>query len=384
MTEVVIAGIGQTPVGEHMEISLRTLATRAILAARANASGLQPQAMYIGNFLAPALSRQSNLGALFTGNSGLEGIEGITVEAAGASGAAAFRMGYLAVASGFVDTAIVVGAEKSTDVTSAELEAAMMQSVEYDYEVSSGLTLTGQAALLTQRYLYEHKLPPDVLASFSLLAHANAVQNVNAMYRRAITLEGYRKGGTVSTPLNIFDVAPYADGAAAVILTRPELLAKGADQQPVRVVGSSLITDSLALHDRHDLLAFRAAELSVERACRQAGILPQDVDFFELFDAFPVYAVLSLEAAGFARHGEGWKLARDGQLALDGQVPISVMGGLKGRGHPVGATGVYQIVEAVQQLRGQAGENQIPGAQRALVQALGGAAATAVTHVLSV
>jgi acetyl-CoA C-acetyltransferase len=182
----------------------------------------------------------------------------------------------------------------------------------------------------------------------------------------------------------MFDVAPYADGAAAVILTRSGLLPKGVVKPVVRVVGSSLITDSLALHDRNDLLAFHAAELSVERACRQAGIMPQDVDFFELFDAFTIYALLSLEAAGFARHGEGWKLGKEGKLALDGKLPISVMGGLKGRGHPVGATGVYQIVEAVQQLRGQAGENQIPGAKRALVQALGGAASTAVTHVLSV
>ncbi|MCD4672748.1 MAG: thiolase domain-containing protein [Anaerolineaceae bacterium] len=384
MTEVVIAGIGQTPVGEHMEVSLRTLAARAIQAARADAGGLRPQAMYIGNFLASVLSGQSNLGALFTSNSGLEGIEGVTVEAAGASGAAAFRMAYLAVLSGFVDTAIVVGAEKCTDVTSQDLETAMMQSVEYDYEVSGGLTLTAQAALLTQRYMHEYDLPQDGLAEFSLLAHANAVHNPNAMYRRAISPAVYQRAGMVSTPLNMFDVAPYADGAAAVILTRPGLLPKGAARRPVRVVGSSLITDSLALHDRHDLLAFRAAELSVERACRQTGILPGDVDFFELFDAFTIYALLSLEAAGFARHGEGWKLGRNGKLALDGELPISVMGGLKGRGRPVGATGVYQIVEAVQQLRGQAGENQIPGARRALVQALGGAASTAVTHVLSV
>jgi len=384
MTEVVIAGIGQTPVGEHMDVSLRTLAARAIQAAIADAGGLKPQSMYIGNFLASVLSGQSNLGALFTSNSGLEGIEGITVEAAGASGAAAFRMAYLAVESGFVDTAIVVGAEKCTDVLSEDLETAMMQSVEYDYEVSGGLTLTAQAALLTQRYIHEYGLPADGLAEFSLLAHANAVNNPNAMYRRAISPELYARGGMVSTPLNMFDVAPYADGAAAIVLTRSRMLPKGAAKPAVRVVGSSLVTDSLALHDRHNLLAFRAAELSVERACRQAGIMPQDVDFFELFDAFTIYALLSLEAAGFARHGQGWKLGKEGKLALDGEMPISVMGGLKGRGHPVGATGVYQIVEAVQQLRGQVGENQIAGAKRAMVQALGGAASTAVTHVLSV
>ena len=197
--------------------------------------------MYIGNFLASVLSGQSNLGALFTGNSGLEGIEGVTVEAAGASGGAAFRMAYLAVKSGFIDTAIVVGAEKCTDVTSEDLETAMMQSVEYDYEVSGGLTLTAQAALLTQRYVHEYGLPADGLAEFSLLAHANAVNNPNAMYRRAISPGCIRAAGMVSAPLNMFDVAPYADGAAAVVLTRSGLLPKGVVKPVVRVVGSSLV-----------------------------------------------------------------------------------------------------------------------------------------------
>jgi acetyl-CoA C-acetyltransferase len=150
----------------------------------------------------------------------------------------------------------------------------------------------------------------------------------------------------------------------------------------VRVSGSSLVVDTLALHDRNNPLFFQAAAFSVERACGQAGILPTDVDFFELCDAFSIYAALSLEAAGFALPGEACKLAQTGQFNLDGKLPICTMGGLKARGNPLGATGVYQLVEATQQLRGSAGPTQLPNPRRALVQSLGGPASTAVTQVL--
>jgi acetyl-CoA C-acetyltransferase len=382
MTDIVIAGIGQVPVGEHWEISLRSLAARAILPAIKDAGGLKPQAMYIGNFLGSMVSHQSNLGALLTENVGLSGIEAYTVEAAGASGAAAFRVGYLAVASGFVDTAVVVGVEKYTDMVGPELEAIIAQSSDYDFEAVQGLTAAGQAGLVAQRYLYDYGVPREALAAFPLLAHANAVNNPNAMFRKALRRELYDHAEMLSTPLNMFDAAPYADGAAAVVLTRSDLLKDKLPHPLVRVTGSNTTIDTLALHDRHDLTAFHAAAVSVERACRQAGILPGDVDFFELCDAFSIYAVLSLEAAGFAPRGLGWKLAEEGQLNLTGKLPICTMGGFKARGNPLGAAGVYQIVEAVQQLRGQAGPNQIANARRALVQCLGGPASTAVTHVL--
>jgi acetyl-CoA C-acetyltransferase len=254
--------------------------------------------------------------------------------------------------------------------------------MDYDYEGMYGLTTTAQAALLMQRYLYEYGLARNALAVFPILAHANAVNNPNAMFRRAISLEMYENAAMISDPLNMFDQAPLADGAAAVMLTRRELLANPQHLPLVRVVGSSSVVDTLAPHDRSDLLAFEAAGLSVQRACRQAGILPGDADFFELFDSFSIYAALTLEAAGFADRGEGWKLAGSGRLALSGDLPICTLGGAKGRGNPIGASGVYQIVEAVLQLRGQAGKSQVSSAQRALVQSLGGPASTAVTHVL--
>lgn len=382
MTEVVIAGVGQVPVGEYWDVSLRTLAHRAIRAALADAGGLKPQAVYIGNYLAPMVSRQSNLGALITENSGLEGLEAFTIEAAGASGAGAFHQGYLAVASGFVDAALVVGVEKYNDKVGPDLEAAVAQALDYDYEAVVGLIPMGQGALLMRRYMHEYGVERKAFAEFPLLAHANAVNNPNALFRKAITRETYERAEIFADPMNIFDMAPYADGAAAVLLTRADRLPRDLTQKKVRVRGSSVVVDALALHDRPDPLYFESAALSLERACGQAGILPRDVDFFEVCDSFSVYAALSLEACGFAPKGQALRLAAEGAFSLGGKLPLMTLGGLKARGHPLGATGVYQVVEATLQLRGQAGGSQLKNPRRALVQSLGGPASTAVTHVL--
>ncbi len=382
MTEVVIAGIGQTPVGEHYDKSLRNLSARAVLDALADAGGLQPQAVYIGNFLASMLSHQANLGAMLPENAGLHGVESFTVEAAGASGGGALRLGYLAIASGYVDTAVVVGIEKYTDMLGPEAETAAAQSADYDYEGVQGVTEAAQAAMLMQRYLHEYRAPRAAFGAFPVLAHANAVNNPNAMFRKAISPAAYERAGTTSAPLNLFDAAPFADGSAAVVLTRPELVPDSVTHPLVRISGSSSVIDTLALHDRPDPLAFKAARLAVERACGKAGILPSDVDLFELDDAYSIYAVLSLEAAGFAERGQGWMLGQDGCLALTGSLPISTMGGMKARGNPLGASGVYQAVEAALQLRGEAGANQVEGARLALIESLGGPASTAVAHVL--
>jgi len=382
MREVVIAGIGQIPVGEHWELSLRNISARAILAAKKDAGGLNPEAIYIGNLIASVASHQANLGALVTDNTYMEGIEAYTVEAGEASAAAAFRMAYMAVASGWVDIAMALGMEKYTDLSGDSMDEPTSLVMDYDYEVYSGQTLAAQAGLLMKRYLYEYsKTDRQAFGAIPLIGHTNAVNNPNAMYRKAIRPEVYEKAALVASPMNMFDIAPYGDGAAALILTTPEI-AKNVSHPLVRVLGSDVAIDTLALHDRPDPLAFRAAGISVENACAQAGILPKDADFFELHDAFSVYGILSLEAAGFAPRGEGWKLARGNTLTLAGNLPINTMGGLKARGYPLGATGAYQLVEAVMQLRGDAGANQIRDAKLALVQSLGGPASTAVTHVL--
>lgn len=382
MGEVIIAGIGQVPVGEQWDYSLRTLAARAIQAARKDAGGLKPQALYIGNALASVVLHQSNLGSLLADNSGLEGIESYTIEAAGASGAGAFRMGYLAVASGYVDVAAVVGVEKCTDIVDEELEAAVAETTDYDYEAMQGMTPTAQAALLMQRYMHEYAMPKNVLAELAILAHANAMHNPNAMFHRLVDRAAYEKAAMISSPLNRLDMAAYCDGAAAVIMTRPDLVPPAIKHPLVRVTASSVVSDTLALHDREDPLAFKAAGLSVERACRYAGIMPSDVNLFEVYSAFSIYVILALEAAGFAAQGEGYKLVQEGALALNGRLPVCTMGGEKGRGNPLGATGIYQVVEASLQLRGEAGVNQVKNARRAMVQTLGGAASTAVTQLL--
>jgi acetyl-CoA C-acetyltransferase len=204
------------------------------------------------------------------------------------------------------------------------------------------------------------------------------------MYRKAIKPETYAKAEMVSDPLNMFDMAPHADGAAAVVLTRRDLLPPETLHPLVKIAGSGAASDTLALHDRKDALSFETAQLSAGKALKQAGVTPQDMDLFEYHDVFSIYAALQLEAVGFAAHGQAWKLAEEGGISLKGKIPCATLGGMKARGFPGGAAGVYQAVEATLQLRGQAGANQVPNARRALIQSLGGPASTAVSHVLQV
>ncbi len=382
MSEVVIAGIGQTDVGEHYSISLRDLALMALEAAIQDAGGLRPDILFVANMVAPAASHQAHLGALISDYGGLAGIEASTIEAGGASGGAALRMGYFSIKSGEAKVALVLGIEKVTDQLGPGAEAIQSLGEDSDYEAVQGLTPNAQAALLMRRYMHEYHVTHDVFAGFPILAHANAVSNPHAMYHNRVTLEAYQQADPISDPLTLFDTAPVADGAAALILTQPDLLPSAYTQPLVRITGSSLVTDRLAIHDRPDPLAFDAARRSVERACRQAGIIPGDVDLFELYDSYSIVAALSLEATGLAKRGEGWKLAQDGKLNRDGEMPISTLGGLKARGNPGGATGVYQAVEAALQLRGQAGANQVEGARRAMIQCLAGPASSAVAHIL--
>lgn len=382
--DVIIAGVGMTPVGEHWDQSIRELALRAVEATLAEAGGLQPEAIYVANMLGPALSRQAHLGALIADFAGLRGVEAVTVESAGASGGMALRQAYLALLAGEVESALVIGVEKISERVSAEVAAAVTTGSDADFEAIHGITETAQAALIARRYLHENGLEHEVFAGFSLNAHANGVANPYAMFRRAIKMETYQKAAMLSDPINMFDAAPLADGAAAILLTRGErsLPSNPAELPRVRIAASAAATDALALHDRRDPLRLRAAADSAERAYAQAGITPQEVDLFELHDRFSIYAALELEAAGFAERGAGWRLARNGAITRTGSIPICTMGGAKARGDTGGATGVYQAVEAVLQLQGRAGENQIEEAKSALVQCLGGTGGSAVTHIL--
>ena len=382
MTDVVIAGIGQIPVGEHYALSLRSMGVQALTRALKDSGGLKPDSLYIGNLLSSTISHQSNLGALFTDYGRLDGIEAYTAEAAGASGAAALRLGTLAILSGQADTVAVLGVEKWSDLVRADAEAMITQELDYDYESIPGLTSTSQAALIQQRYLHEHDLPQPALGGFVLLAHNNGSNNPFAFDQNRLTDEAYARADTLSDPLTIFDGATYADGAAALILTRRDLLPKGYTHPVINVMGSGASSDALSWHDRPEPMAFAAAARAVADATLQAGVLPGGVNLFELDDAFSIYAALTLEACGLAEKGNAWKMARDGDYNLNGRLPILTMGGCLARGNPIGAKGVYQVVEAVTQLRGEAGANQVPNARTALTLALGGPASTAIAHVL--
>ena len=382
MTNVSIIGIGQTDVREHWDASIRHLAWYAIEAAMDDAHHTQIDAIYVGNMLAGQLSNQNHLGALITDFAGLRGAEALTVEAADASGGAALRQAVLAVQSGLVETALVVGVEKVTDQSGSTIPAALATALDADYEAIHGQTLSGAAALMMRRYMHEYGVALADFAGFSVNAHANAVANPKAMYRNKLRAEAFTGAPMTAEPVSLFDEAPAGDGAAAVIVTASE---RAADMvaRPVRIAASTLATDTLSLHDRRDLLWLPAAERSAARAYEQAGLTSADVDLFELHDSFTILAALSLEACGFAERGQGWQLARDGELGRNGRIPISTFGGLKARGNPLGATGLYQIVEVAHKVRGTAGDCQVPGARVGMAQNLGGMAATAVTHILA-
>jgi acetyl-CoA C-acetyltransferase len=381
MRDVSIIGIGQTQVGEHWSISLRHLALEAVRAALADAGVERVDAVYVGNMLAAVLSRQQHLGAFIADFVGMRGVEALTVEAADASGGAAVRQALLAVASGAVDLALVVGVEKMTDMVGAGVASAQTIATDADYEAVHGVTTAATGALLMRRYMVEHGVGLEQMAGFSVNAHANGAGNPFAMFRRPIKVSSYVKAPLVADPVNLFDSAPTGDGAAAVVLC-PTDRAVNAVPRPVRLAASALVTDAPAVHDRRDPLFLAAANVAAGRVYTAAGIGPDQVSVLELHDSFTVMAALQLEAAGYAARGEGWKLANNGDISLAGRIPISTHGGLKARGDVGGATGVYQMVEVVRQLRGAAGDCQVPNPYWGMTLNLGGAGGTAVAHIL--
>jgi len=314
---------------------------------------------------------------------GLRHTEAVKVEAACGSGAAALRAAILAVASGAMDSAIAVGVEKMTETKGVETTAALAAAADADYEAAQGLSFVAINALIMQRYLYEYGWKHTDFAPFSINSHANAVHNPYARLQEPISERSYQKARMIASPINLLDASPIADGAAAVLITPAGDLRRNG-RPLIQIAASASATDTLAVHDRPDPLWLTAAEKSVKKAYAQAGVEPQDIDFFELHDAFSIMAALSLEACGFAERGQAPRLAQENQISLHGRIPICTMGGLKARGHPVGATGLYQVVEVVQQLRGEAGANQVDGAKIGMAQNIGGSGATVFTHILRV
>ncbi len=383
MRNVAILGIGQTQVGEHWGTSLRELGAEAIHAALKDADLQRADMLVVGNAFGATFSSQSQLGALIADYANLGPIEAWTVEAADASGGAALRAGYLAVSSGAADVVIVLGVEKSTDSIAGTRVKARSVALDADYEAAHGVTQTAQAALVMRRYMHEYNVGLDAFEGFSINAHANAKGNRHAMFQNQIKPGAFAKASMISDPVNLFDGAPDADGAAAVVLVSEDY-ARQTGKPAVLISGSGAATDRLALHDRADVLSLRAVERSAQQALAQAEVSLQDVSFMELHDAYTIMTVLALEALGLAERGQGWTLAANAgeNLRPRGKTPIGTFGGLKARGNPVGATGVYQAVEACLQLRGAAGQHQVPDASVALIQSVGGFGSTAITHIL--
>lgn len=382
MREVAIIGIGQTPVDEHWDKSLKELAGEAILAALSDARRDSADALFIGNMLSGMLSKQENLGVLISDWIGLTGKEAEKVEAACGSGAAAFRAGLMAVSSEEVDSALVVGVEKMTESLPIETTEALATAADADYESAQGLSFVAINALVMQLYLHTYGWKHTDFAPFSINAHANALHNPYARLHEAITEKDYVNARMVAEPINLLDASPTGDGAAAVLLV-PADSVTAQDRRIIKIIGSAAATDSIAIHSRKDPLWLSAAEKSARKAYDQAGVRPEDVDFFELHDAFSIMSVLSLEACGFAERGKGPRLGLEGDILINGRIPITTRGGLKARGHPVGATGMYQIVEAVQQLRGEAAPTQVENSRIGLTQNIGGSGATIITHILT-
>lgn len=381
--DVAIIGCGMTAVGEHWSRGIGDLAEEAGRLALEDVGLERVDALYIGNAYGATYSQQTQLGALIANQLGLGAVEAFTCEAGDASGGVALRAGCLAVASGVVNTALVVGVEKATDTVGPARVAAHGVSLEADYEAVNGATLTAMAGLLMRRYMYENGLDLADFEGFSVNAHRNGARNPQAMYRNQLRAGSFARAPMIAEPVSLFDSAPDADGAAAVVLAAADLAADLVPQ-PVSILGSAVATDSLALQDRVAPLQLQAVAASAARALDQARLYLSELDLLEAHDAFTILTALSLEALGLSAAGEGWKWARDGgaAIALDGDMPISTFGGLKSRGNPSGATGIYQAVEAALQLRGEAGQNQVAGAERALIQNIGGLGATVATHIL--
>jgi acetyl-CoA C-acetyltransferase len=385
LRDVFIAGVGQTPITKDPQARGRYLGATALKAAVA-AAGIEPQrigALYVGNMLSGILAKQQQLGGLIADYTGLAGIEAVTIEAACASGGAAARIAYQAIAGGIHDAVAVCGVERMTHVERDAVTRALATAADWELEGVCGESFLSLNATLMRLYMAKYRVAPERFAPFAITAHRNALTNPNALLHKPLDLDTYLASRIVSDPIRLFDVSPICNGASALILVAPHVAATLAGGKQVRIAGSALATAPLALARRPDPLDLTAVGASTRRAMEQAGIVHGDIDLFEPHDAYTIMTTLTLEAAGFARAGAGLEYADAERIGLRGELPLTTFGGLKARGHPVGASGCYQLAEAYLQLTERAAANQVRDASIALVQNIGGTGATVVTHVLT-
>ena len=379
--KVGVAGIYQTKFGELWERSLEDLIREAAQGAMKNA-GLekeQIEAVFLANMLSDQLASQNHLGALLA--SCLQIQAPVTrIEAACASGGVAVREAVLLIEAGIHEAVLVVGAEKMTDAATTEATASLMGAAGED-EALAGLNFVGLYALMAQAYLQEFKALEKDLAQVAVKNHFHASFNDKAQFPYPVSLEQVLASPKIADPLKLLDCSPITDGAAAVVLVSERLLKK-LGQKPVFIIGSGQASDSLSLKDREDLVSLKASRLAAKKAYQLAGFGQKEIELVEVHDCFTIAEILALEDLGFYPKGEGFVAEQNGEVKLGGKRPVNCSGGLKACGHPVGATGVKQIVEIAQQLRGEAGKRQVQGARFGLAHNVGGTGGTAVVHIL--
>jgi acetyl-CoA C-acetyltransferase len=384
MRDVAVIGVGMIKWGELWEKSLRQLFVEAALNAMENAGVDKIDAMYVGCMSSGLFVGQEHIGALLADYLGVAPIPGTRVESACASGGLAFRSAVIDVASGMSDVVLAGGVEKMTDVDGAGATFALATAADQEYEVYNGVTFPGLYAMMARAHMARYGTTRRQLSMVSVKNHENGSKNPNAQYRMTVTPEQVEKSVMIADPLTILDCSPITDGAAAVIVCPLDKALDLSGAAPVKVTGSGHATDRMALHQRKDVTWLSAVEKAARDAYKMAGVKPDDIDIVEVHDCFSIAEIMAIEALGFAEKGKGGPLTEAGGTAIGGKIPVNTSGGLKSKGHPVGATGVAQICEIVEQLRGQSGDRQVNGAKRGLAQNMGGTGASSVVHILEV
>ncbi|KAA0003719.1 MAG: thiolase domain-containing protein [Thermoplasmata archaeon] len=385
MRDVAIIGTGITQFGEIWEKSFRELVAEAGAEAinDAGIEGAEIDAMYIGGMSTGRFIGQEHLGPLAIEVAGLEDlhIPSTRIEASGASGGVALHQGYLAVASGAYDIVVVGGAEKMTDVIEMEATEILSSVADREWEAFFGATFPSLYAMMARYHMHKYGTTSEQIAKVAVKNHAHASLNPKAQFRRKITVEAVLNSPIVADPLHVLDCSPMTDGAAAVVLA-PMEKAKEYCDKPVKIIASEQASDTLSLHGRRRFDSIPATVEAAQRAYKKAGLNPSDIDVAEVHDCFTIAEIMAIEDLGFVKKGEGGKAMDEGLTELHGEIPINTSGGLKARGHPIGATGIAQANEIVLQLRDEAGERQVKDARIGLIHNVGGAGGTAVIHIL--
>jgi len=382
MTKVMVVGCGITKFGEHWNRSFRDLIAEAGIKAIMDAGlkGNDIEAIYGGCMASGRFIGQEHIGALIADQLGVNPIPSMRCEAACASGGVALRQGYLSIKSGELDIVAVGGVEKMTEVSTEEAGFALGGAGDQEIELFHGATFPSLYALIARAHMNEFGTTEEQMAMVAVKNHAHAMHNPNAQFQREITVEQVMNSGYVAEPLKLLDCSPLTDGAATVILMS-EKKAKELGITGVELAAAEQASDTLALSARKSLTELNATKVASAKAYKKAGIKPRDIDLAEVHDCFTINEILAIEDLGFFKKGEGGNAVELGKTKIGGEIPINTSGGLKAAGHPVGATGVKQAVEIVEQLRGNCGGRQVKGAKIGLAHNVGGSGATAVVSV---